>query len=419
MGNTDGGGCSGHYTGTGRYLLMAYLQVEYGACRSSYIPTTTTTVTRARDVLYRSTASLHGFRQTRGTMAVEVTPLTGTAHYTCFADINGQDSVYSYIDLLQTSDRYQLQFYDNNADVILGNVDNSWRVGVPTCLVGAWQDQRFAFAEGGLIEYNHLGGLLPQTLQRINIGCRYDASTPTQVNLAGHFCIRRLRIWDDRLSDQDVVKLSMMQEDRVRSDRVYKLGVGGNSTVTNASRIVDIAPTSTQGANQSLSNIYTTLHGSKPTSRNVSAIGVQVATDSSVNFTPVGSSARYMGLYGLAASVVRGNSDDVGAQSNNYLYGTSATVGHTANLNMAAVTGTAYGTIGSIVANSGTITNAYGVRAGTTAGGTTSPKSGTWPHNSHCGPLRMSSACLYLRHFLVAYNGLVSCMRALRALGFR
>lgn len=357
------------YTGTDRHLLFAYLQVEKGACRTSYIPTTAAAATRARDVLYKNVSEVTDFSQLCGTMAAEVTPLTGSAENACFVNINGGTED-AYIDLLMTSDRYQFQFFDGNANLAVGSTDYSWRAGVVTTLVGAWKDQQFAFSEGGLIEYNHLGGLVPKAMQRINVGNRNIAGEADGDSMDGHFCIRRLRIWSDRLSDQDVVKLSMLQEDRVRSDRTYRQGVGAASTTTNPNIVLDVNPGADQGRGTDVANISSTVYVNRPLSANMYPVGVRVTMAPVSDWRPVEATTKFVSVIGVSSIMSRNNALDSATSSSSGIYGGLFTASHGVLLNDDAVTGTMWGVNGAASGASGTINTAYGVRGNISATGT-------------------------------------------------
>lgn len=410
MGGNDGGGVGGFYTGTSRYIIFAYQQAEKGQCRTSYIPTTSTTATRPRDILYRDLSSVPNFSQLSGTMMAEITPLTGPSNFTTFVDINGQDGAYAYIDLTQASDRFKMQFWDNNADVILGTVDYSYRAGVTTRLVAAWKDQNFAFAEAGLIDLNHLGGLTPQTLSRINIGHTYVQGGSEPDNKDGHFCIRQLRLYGTRLSDNEVVALSMFQDSAVRSDKLYRIGVGPSSTSTNLSYLLDVNPGTNLGKGVGIVNIRSVLNASRPVESNLFPYGLLVQTDSSIDFTPVGTSTRYVSSTGINATAARNNANDIGTQSNNGLVGGSFAANHGTTLNMTAYSGITRGLLGSSVCASGTINNQYGLTGATTINGsTTGPKQG-YVATSYTGYLTQSvvsggtGATAYAGHAGTAYG---------------
>lgn len=382
MAEAGGGGVSANFLGTSRTLIFAYMQIENKPHRTSYIPTTSSTATRSRDVLYYDNVDqLPGLNNIRGTMLVEATPLTGSAESMRYVDLNSQETNYSYAALGQQGYRFKFEFWDNNAQVDLITVNDSrLQYNTPTTLVGAWGDQDYAFAEGSFIEFNGLGGINPPALsfQRINIGRMYDVGLSNQDLLGAHFCIKKFKLWGERLTDTEIVKLSGQQPQTVQSAQFQKVGIGASSSATNTSYLLDINPGTSAGVDAAFSNIRSVIHGSKPFAGNRFPVGVLVALDNTFDMNTVSLANRYYGVSGVQSAISRNNASDTGAHANSSLTGGVFAAQHGGNLSATALTGTLTGITANALTNAGTATSATCVSSVLSAGGTnTGPKSAT------------------------------------------
>lgn len=382
MGEVGGGSVNAFYLGTSRYLIVAYMQIENKPHRTSYIPTTSATVTRSRDVLYYDNVDLlPGISGSQGTMSAEITPLSGSAESMRYVDLNSEASNYSYAALLQQGYRFKFEFWDDNAQVdLITTNDSRLQLNTPTVLVGAWKDQDFAFAEGSSIEFNGLGGLTAANMsfQKINIGRMYDVGLVNPDLQGAHFCIKNLKLWGDRLTDAEIVKLSGQQPQAVQATQFQRLGIGASSTATNTTYVLDVNPGTTAGIDAGLTTIRAIIHGSRPLSSNKFPVGILAGLDTTFDMNTTTLANRYYGVTGIQGVMNRNNASDVGSHASSSMTGGVFAAQHGGTLSATALTGILTGITANALVNAGSATTANCVSAVLSAGGTnTGPKSAT------------------------------------------
>lgn len=185
----DGSGAIS-YTGDGTSGLYVWgAQIEAGAFATSYIPTTSATVTRAADV-----ASITGtnfsdwYNQTEGTFVAEASTFKPTSVVNTANIMLAWDGT--------ANERIILRFLTANADGVV--VDNNvvqvqlfqaYSVNATEKLAFAYKINDFAFARNGSLVGTDAGGMLP-TVDRLILGAP---------ELNGH--IRRLTYYPARLSN--------------------------------------------------------------------------------------------------------------------------------------------------------------------------------------------------------------------------
>ena len=224
----------GVYTGNGIdgfYLWGA--QLETGLVATSYIPTTTGSVTRAADVISVSGAVSGSIGQTEGTIYMEV-------------DVRNLGFIKGYISVQDTS-------YAGNAFRIEQTVNNQWRLHIRAATVSVLDQTivspaitaginkiAFAynaaasgvvFAVNGTILYTSTSALtMPSGVDRVILGTRLISSS---FDLFLNDRIRAAALYTTRLSNADLTLLTMPGNDTYLPQAVWNnyLSRPGNAEV--------------------------------------------------------------------------------------------------------------------------------------------------------------------------------------------
>jgi hypothetical protein len=172
-------------------------QVELGSFASSYIPTTTASVTRQEEGLGCSAVSF--INQAEGTMYAEAT-VNGTpnSHLVTLSDTT-------------TNERIHIGNLGVGVDafvVVDGSVVQA-NINIGTCLIdtnykraGGYTTNSFMYARNGVLSAEDTSGTLP-TVNYLRIGAQYVGNSPTFGN------IKNVAIWNKKLPDsalQDITE---------------------------------------------------------------------------------------------------------------------------------------------------------------------------------------------------------------------
>jgi hypothetical protein len=192
------------YLGSGQIIYAFGLQLEFdSAFATSYIPTTTATVTRSADVCQITGGDFSGFwNATEGSFAVEYDrlylPVTGGAVYSA-RDAANNNAFYSYV----VSSSELIESYTSGVQATLAFGPPS-AVGVLTKNAGAYKLNNFAASRNGGTVVTDTAGTVPVSPTSLAIG---DTGLTASVSiLNGH--IARLRYFNTRLTNSELVELS-------------------------------------------------------------------------------------------------------------------------------------------------------------------------------------------------------------------
>ena len=195
-----------NYTGTsGNEFLIWGAQLEAGAFATSYIPTTSATVTRAADVASISSSAFSSwYRQGEGTVFVNAT--TNATHggsnsfprKLSISDGINSNSIEDYYRVLAsyTDAGYRI----DAAGVNQAQFDTNNQRNGQSSVIG-YAANNSAFAVGGTVVATDLSGTVPTTTQ-LRLGQRGDGSA------ALNGTIRRLTYWPWRLSNATLQALT-------------------------------------------------------------------------------------------------------------------------------------------------------------------------------------------------------------------
>jgi len=179
-------------------------QVETGPIATSYIPTTTASVTRNKDDIFLGSASsLIG--QTEGTLYIEVDwrLASGTGQFLSSAN-DGTDNNRIQI-YIETNDVLTMNLIANNATVVGQGVSSTGFSGIQK-IAFAYADSDFELYRNGSSVSSSTSGSLAAlaTLTDIDIGQRHSATV--QANM----WIRAVALYPTRLSDAEAQALTTL-----------------------------------------------------------------------------------------------------------------------------------------------------------------------------------------------------------------
>jgi hypothetical protein len=185
------------YTGNGTSGLFLWgAQLEAGAFATSYIPTTSATVTRAADVAsITGTAFSSWYRQDEGTVfasALVPTVAPSTALQTIYAISDG--STDNRISAYKRANADTSARLDVTAATVSSAFINAGTFGLSNVIVSAVRVNDFAVSLNGLAPVADTSGNVP-SVNQINLGTYIGATS----SLNGH--IRRLTYWPVRLAN--------------------------------------------------------------------------------------------------------------------------------------------------------------------------------------------------------------------------
>jgi hypothetical protein len=194
------------YTGDGTSGIYVWGgQVEVGSFATSYIPTISATVTRSADVVSMTGANFSSwFNATEGTISVISDKAALAGNFPIVWQLSA-GSTTNYMGLLHNSSSNWIRYIDvtvggvNQATLTGG--DSALAAGVLTRAAFAYRANDFALSRNGEAAITDTSGTVP-TVDRLNIGARYDGAVP----LNGH--IAHLAYWPRRLTNAQLVALS-------------------------------------------------------------------------------------------------------------------------------------------------------------------------------------------------------------------
>ena len=184
------------YTGTGTAVLLWGSQLEAGAFPTSYIPTTTATVTRSADVASITGANFSSwYRQDEGTVFAE-------------AGSPGNNNTIAALTDGSATNRILLDHGNNSRRILVtvsgvaqASVNVSYVYGVIAKSVGVYKLDNFQLCLSGTLGTPDTSGTVP-TATQLNIGS--NGLGQTQLGST----IKRLTYWPERLSNSTLQALT-------------------------------------------------------------------------------------------------------------------------------------------------------------------------------------------------------------------
>jgi hypothetical protein len=192
------------YTGDGTSGLFIWgAQVEAGAFATSYIPTTTTSLTRNADVATMTGTNFSDwFNASEGSLAIETTASANSATvYVCISD-GTQTTNSFYFD--NDSGSIRNITFSGSAPVSVLNLSSIGTVGATVKLVGAYKLNSYAASKNAATPVTGGSGAVPVAPNELRIGSSPFDLPPTYVS--GH--VKKVFYWPQRLINAEVQAFS-------------------------------------------------------------------------------------------------------------------------------------------------------------------------------------------------------------------
>ena len=178
-------------------------QLELGAFATSYIPTTTTSLTRNADAVSMTGTNFSSwFNQTEGAFSIICdTFATGTVRPGILINKTSAASGYIYFKTPRPPGTTGITIQSDAGAIIADLSGSAITVNTQFTVCGAYKTNSFAFADRGAAPTTDASGTTPSGLDRMGIG--YDFGTTYQ---NGH--IAKIMYWQQRLTDAEVQAFS-------------------------------------------------------------------------------------------------------------------------------------------------------------------------------------------------------------------
>ena len=180
-------------------------QLEAGSFPTSYIPTTTTALTRSADVCSITGGDFTSFwNQSAGTLVetFEASPNTNTTYVSASNGSIVQNSLH----LDNDTGLMRAVYYSGSSNVATLNLGAIGTVGVVNSIATAYSVNDFSASRNGAAVVTDTSGAVPASLTQINIGTDERPQTPT--SFYSNRCIKSLRYFKKRLPDAKLQSLT-------------------------------------------------------------------------------------------------------------------------------------------------------------------------------------------------------------------
>jgi hypothetical protein len=190
---------------SGALNLTAYAwgaQIEAGSVATSYIPTTTASVTRNADAITLSSAVSGCIGQTQGTLYAEFEIRSDTTTRRLFALSDGSQTNRVFLYYTSNALRAQIQA----TDISLGNPAAGYHKVAFAYQQSGVSGTLFASLDGGAVVSGTTAGTFPSVLNAVFIGKRESSTDDQQWNAR----IRSAAIYTSRLTNAELIALSTL-----------------------------------------------------------------------------------------------------------------------------------------------------------------------------------------------------------------
>lgn len=186
--------------GTGFYFWGA--QLETGAFPTSYIPTTTTSLTRNADAVDMTGTNFSGwYNASEGTLFAEATTFSNAATDKFVANINNNGFPNRILMNFTATNNFSASVVSNSVSQVSGTNGSSTTLNTPIKMCFATKLDNFAWSQSGVSPSTDVSGAMPVTVDRLWIG---GANTTAFLN--GH--MRQVKFWPQRLINAEVQAFS-------------------------------------------------------------------------------------------------------------------------------------------------------------------------------------------------------------------
>ena len=196
-------GTNTSYTGdgiSGIYLWGA--QVEAGAFATSYIPTTTTSLTRNADVVSMTGTNFSSWYNTsESTLLAEASTFSNAATDKFVANINNNGFPNRILMNFSSLNNFSASVVSNSVTQVTGTNGVAAALNTPIKMCFATKLDNFAFSQSGVAPTTDSLGAMPVTVDRLWIGSAF-----TTAFLNGH--MRQIKYWPQRVINAEVQAFS-------------------------------------------------------------------------------------------------------------------------------------------------------------------------------------------------------------------
>ncbi len=190
-------------TGDGTSGIFAWgAQLEAGAFATSYIPTTTTSLTRNADqVVMTGTNFSDWYNASQSTLMTEASTFSNAATDKFVANINNNGFPNRILMNFTASNNFSASLVSNSVSQVSGTNGVAAALNTPIKMCFATKLDSFAFSQSGVAPTTDNLGVMPVTVDRLWIGSAF-----TSAFLNGH--MRQIKYWPQRLINAETQAFS-------------------------------------------------------------------------------------------------------------------------------------------------------------------------------------------------------------------
>lgn len=191
------------YAGNGvSGVILWGAQIEQGAFVTSYIPTTTTSLTRNADAVSMTGTNFSDwYNATEGTLFAEASTFSNAATDKFVANINNNGFPNRILLNFTSLNNFSASVVSNSVTQVTGTNGTAATLNTPIKMCFATKLNSFAFSQSGVAPTTSVSGAMPVTVDRLWIG---GANTTAFLN--GH--MRQIKFWPQRLTNAEVQAFS-------------------------------------------------------------------------------------------------------------------------------------------------------------------------------------------------------------------
>ena len=177
-------------------------QLEAGAFATSYIPTTTTSLTRNADqVVMTGTNFSDWYNASESTLMTEASTFSNAATDKFVANINNNGFPNRILMNFTATNNFSASLVSNSVSQVSGTNGVAAALNTPTKMCFATKLNSFAFSQSGVAPTTDNLGVMPVTVDRLWIGSAF-----TSAFLNGH--MRQIKYWPQRLINAETQAFS-------------------------------------------------------------------------------------------------------------------------------------------------------------------------------------------------------------------
>jgi hypothetical protein len=191
------------YAGDGTSgVFMWGAQLETGAFPTSYIPTTSTSLTRNADAVDMTSTNFSSwYNASEGTLFAEASTFSNASTDKFVANINNNGFPNRILMNFTATNNFSASVVSNSVPQVSGTNGTATTLNTPIKMCFATKLNSFAFSQSGVAPTTSVSGAMPVTVDRLWIG---GANTSSFLN--GH--MRQVKYWPQRLTNAEVQAFS-------------------------------------------------------------------------------------------------------------------------------------------------------------------------------------------------------------------